>query len=576
LWQSLFSNIDLIKQVAIRLPIEDFLNLYAIKKQFYWIINSHFLSFIKEYVAYNASETATIFTYAQYVKTMFYDPAVRPSSRNPNRNRTIPSLRWLQKIMHCGDTVDKIIALLACEGIYLPRGTSLVMKKIWFLLEHPTTGSRVAIVRDAKMWTDKELLLANMFIIKLDLRFGDPWRGQGEAALTTLMLTQKSLVPLLRLLEGHYTHSYSGFVNHIVESFYIEVEHAGQRDEFGDWDEEFDEDAMEQAALVIGEEEMEEYELAQQGLEYAPQTVEEYLAADGDRPLQPLGTNPQPQAIIPFMGQLGTVLGQPQHTQAHAVPNQLQIQAPGMQFPDQHDPDQQALILYLEQEIPDVETDDDEDVDFDPNARVNNDLDDGADLNLATFNDNDFSDEDLDYHPDAIIHNEPEAGALIPQPAPAEAPVVVYTPPDSNDLFGLNYTAYASLRGEHWDRYQRPLLSPDVLIMNESASRGLNLHEHLDDMLLWGFRDPRTGDPIPAVRKEWLDGEDDVKYEEVEHAEERSDWEDYFEVMQVRGDTEDGDDEEWDTADPLESQAMVWPGWGTGPGWEEPQSYGSY
>ncbi|KAF2801585.1 uncharacterized protein BDZ99DRAFT_364762, partial [Mytilinidion resinicola] len=240
LLQNILDNSDLSLALAINLPIKQFIDLYAISKHFHWEVNSHLQGYIKAYIAHNAPDTAKIFKWSQYAKSTIYDPAVRPIGIHPavplafrDRNRTIPALRWLQKVMHREHVANKIVSLLACEGLRLPHGTTTIIKKIWFLLEQPTCGQRAATLKDRKSWTDRDLLLATILFHKLDLRFTDPEHGKGEPALRTFLLTQKSLDPMLRVLEGYYSRKdkYTEFVNLILEAFYNEVRHAGMFDE---------------------------------------------------------------------------------------------------------------------------------------------------------------------------------------------------------------------------------------------------------------------------------------------------------------------------------------------------------
>ncbi|KAF2496570.1 hypothetical protein BU16DRAFT_525727 [Lophium mytilinum] len=432
LLQSILDVSDLSLRLAINLPIEQFIDLYAISKQFHWNVNSHVQGYIKAYAAHNAPDTAKVFKWTQYVKSTIYDPAVRPIGIRPgvplrlkDLNRTIPALRWLQKIMHRETVVHRIVSLLACDRIRLPYGTAVVLKKIWFLLELPTCGQRVSILRDGKAWPEKHLLLATMFFHKLDLRFTDLEEGLGEPALRNLLLTQRSLVPMMRVLEGYYDRKdkYSEFVNLVLEAFYDENADAGIDGEDYE-DDEYDSD-----------EELDEIE---DGIVF-DLTDAERTAILADMPSLE-GTNAQ--------------LVQ-QHPQAAETP-----------YGDM------TVAEFFEMQ---------EDADFDSDSE-------GPDDNL--------------------VLNPGHADPRLNQP--------VQPDPDPNLILDTDSTRFGALGHEFWNRSRPKLYTPDYLILFEAFVRGLNLHQYVDDMIIWGNKDPRNMKAIPPIRRAWLEGEDNRKYEDVE------------------------------------------------------------
>ena len=96
--------------------------------------------------------------------------------------------------------VDEILALMAAEGHNFPAGTSLTIKKIWFTLDISDNYRRVGIMHNRRFWTDADLYLATEFIIKLDMRLTHPVTGTGDTGLRKMLLGQRSLSMLWKVL----------------------------------------------------------------------------------------------------------------------------------------------------------------------------------------------------------------------------------------------------------------------------------------------------------------------------------------------------------------------------------------
>lgn len=97
--------------------------------------------------------------------------------------------------------VDEILSLLAAEGHLLPAGSSLAVKKIWFTMDISDNFRRVGLMHNRAFWKDEDLYLATEFVIKLDMRLTHPVTGTGDTGMRKMLLGQRSLSTLWRVLK---------------------------------------------------------------------------------------------------------------------------------------------------------------------------------------------------------------------------------------------------------------------------------------------------------------------------------------------------------------------------------------
>lgn len=192
---------ELLMELAKYLQIKDFVSLYTISKDFHDTIDGHLTHILKAYAAYNAPESSRIFVFGLYRPLCKLDPAGRPDRLDPRFPRMVPSLRWLRMVMHREKCVRDILACMAREGHRMPRTMSLTLKKMWLTMDIATSARRVQLMHNDRYWTDNDLFNAQMFFIKLDMRFNDPIDGPGDDGLRKLMLGQRGLTPLCQLLK---------------------------------------------------------------------------------------------------------------------------------------------------------------------------------------------------------------------------------------------------------------------------------------------------------------------------------------------------------------------------------------
>jgi hypothetical protein len=192
---------ELIIELCMYLRCRDFVSLYAISKDFHETANGHMTHIMKTYASHNAPESAKIFVFTFYDHLCMPDPTRYPHPRIPDRVRKVPSLKWLQMVMHRERAVRDILACMAREGFRMPKSMSLTLKKTWLTMDISTCAGRARLMHNEKFWTDFDLYNFMMFVIKLDLRCNDPVANAGDDGLRKLFLGQRGLTPLRNLLK---------------------------------------------------------------------------------------------------------------------------------------------------------------------------------------------------------------------------------------------------------------------------------------------------------------------------------------------------------------------------------------
>ena len=233
LLSAILRHSDLTLAFACCLHPHEMLSLYCISKPFYYFVNSHYTTYVLQNARLHAPEAEQIFPPRCYSTLCVRDPVQRRhAGQNDNGSfvtksedgrevRLVPSLRWLQMVEYREKAVDQILLLLAMKGHQLPARVRQTIKKIWFLMDAGSNATRVSLIHDRSYFTDDDLFLATGFFIKLDMCFMDPIDGQGETSLRKLLLGQRSLSSLLRVLRGEWLTNYEelcqGFVRYAYE-----------------------------------------------------------------------------------------------------------------------------------------------------------------------------------------------------------------------------------------------------------------------------------------------------------------------------------------------------------------------
>ncbi|KAL1836643.1 hypothetical protein VTJ49DRAFT_4818 [Mycothermus thermophilus] len=222
---SLSSCVELAVEVCKHLRPIDIVNLYSVSKDFHTAINEHMRSSVMAWSRHMAPKASRVFSSPVYYRWFIPDPAFRRVTHDdvelgqpqqdqarmdglPTLNATegqvrlIPGLLWLQMVVHREVRVRDILACLARRGHRLPEGTHMTLTKLWLVMDAATTQARMMLLNNPDFFTNEDLFLAQMFIVKLILLFNDPVFGPGSTMLMRLMLGQRGLSPLWALLRG--------------------------------------------------------------------------------------------------------------------------------------------------------------------------------------------------------------------------------------------------------------------------------------------------------------------------------------------------------------------------------------
>ncbi|KAF2734629.1 hypothetical protein EJ04DRAFT_418177, partial [Polyplosphaeria fusca] len=201
IYKALLRHPNLFFPFALRLPPHTLLSLYAIDKEFHYRLNRYSISIMHDYVSRLAPTAARIFAWRLYPHLCISDPVLKPMDARPHLARDIPSLRWVSMVLYRGRVVRQVLTLLGIEGHRVPARAEEALMRFWVLMDLGTFGARRRYLREG--WGKVDVLLVQMFFVKVDMRMGHPVTGGAEGGwLGHLLLTQKSLVTLRDVLMG--------------------------------------------------------------------------------------------------------------------------------------------------------------------------------------------------------------------------------------------------------------------------------------------------------------------------------------------------------------------------------------
>jgi hypothetical protein len=189
-----------ILRLARHLEPKSLLDLYAISKPFHFIMNSHFTTYIKESALYWAPKSNYIFPWRCYRRLTIKDPGFRTVPGKPEKARDVPGFRWLQMVCYRQRVVEQIIEDMAKHGHICPEEFEETLKKIWFTMDLPRNGNRIGVLHQPGYWLNRDIFLASMFFMKLDMRLSDPVEGTGETQLRGLIFGSRNLLSLRDVL----------------------------------------------------------------------------------------------------------------------------------------------------------------------------------------------------------------------------------------------------------------------------------------------------------------------------------------------------------------------------------------
>ena len=225
IFNALLKYPELTLEFSKQLGLEDLISLYAISKEFHFLVNGRFTAMILGQSNAKASESSKTFIFRCYKSLCMRDPARRLNESKPDELRFIPSFRWLRMILFREAVVDDILRSLAAEGHRVPKQTRLTIKKIWFTIDISDNARRIGLMHNTTFWSNKDLFLATMFFIKLDMRLTHPTAGNGEIGLRKMLLGQRSLSTLAKVLRREEMRTQVDMLRMIVRFNYEPPQH---------------------------------------------------------------------------------------------------------------------------------------------------------------------------------------------------------------------------------------------------------------------------------------------------------------------------------------------------------------
>ena len=222
---SLCTCTELIVEVCKHLRPLDIVVLYSLNKNFHYTLNKSMRSSIFAWATHMAPAATRIYSSPVYCRWFVPDPDNRRVTRvdqelsqtrpgqakvdgQPPLNdkegevRLIPGLLWLQMVVNREIRVRDIIACLARRGHRMPKDSHVSLKKMWLIMDAATSQARMLLLNNPDFFSNEDLYIAQLFMIKLILAFNDPIFGPQSSMLMRLMLGQRGLSPLWALLRG--------------------------------------------------------------------------------------------------------------------------------------------------------------------------------------------------------------------------------------------------------------------------------------------------------------------------------------------------------------------------------------
>ncbi|KAJ6281485.1 hypothetical protein J3E71DRAFT_380571 [Bipolaris maydis] len=224
-YKAILRHKNLFFQFALRLPYSSIIDLYAIDKEFHYRLNKYSVSLIHDYARRNAPLAGHIFSWVLYPQLCISDPMLRPMNERQWLARDVPGFRWVGMILWRQNIVRSILTILSMEGHRVPAACEATLMKFWCLMEMKTTKLRLSFLNDKEIWADDDIINFQLLLVKLDMRFSGPILGNGCCQLASMLLSQKSLSTLWKVLSGKLKLNYETTSNMVTETY-----HAGELD----------------------------------------------------------------------------------------------------------------------------------------------------------------------------------------------------------------------------------------------------------------------------------------------------------------------------------------------------------
>ncbi|XP_014558820.1 hypothetical protein COCVIDRAFT_35870 [Bipolaris victoriae FI3] len=221
-YKAILRHNNLFFQFALRLPYSSIIDLYAIDKEFHYRLNKYSVSLIHDYAHHHAPLASHIFSWVLYPQLCISDPMLRPMDERQWLARDVPGFRWVGMILWRQKIVRSILTILSMEGHRVPAACEATLMKFWCLMEMKTTKLRLSFLKDKEIWADADIINFQLLLVKLDMRFSDPILGNGCCQLASLLLGQKSLSTLWKVLSGKLKLGYDTLSSMVVRTYHAD------------------------------------------------------------------------------------------------------------------------------------------------------------------------------------------------------------------------------------------------------------------------------------------------------------------------------------------------------------------
>ncbi|KAI9933243.1 hypothetical protein ASPWEDRAFT_30094 [Aspergillus wentii DTO 134E9] len=182
---------ELLLKLTEYLPVRGIINLFSISKGFHHFLKARLSDFINRQALTRAPGSARLFPFRCYRKLCIEIP--RTESSAEDGNHLAPSLKWLSMICCREKVVHDVMRNLREIDPALPNRCQTIIKKLWFLMDMPDNERRIFTIRNKNLWPDNDIFFANLFLIRLDMRFANRAIGRGQSGMRRLLMAQPSL-----------------------------------------------------------------------------------------------------------------------------------------------------------------------------------------------------------------------------------------------------------------------------------------------------------------------------------------------------------------------------------------------
>lgn len=206
---TIITHPDIALRITEELDIEDLINLQITSKACRTFTVKYLPKIIRLQALHKSRAACHIFPWRCYQRLWFKRPALdydaqRLPGVHPTESVTAytVSLRWLKMVKYRDETVHSIIHALTSAGYGFPYRYKPTIFKLWFLMDIPDMKRRMWTIQNRNLWTDLDLFMATLFIVRIDL-YVKTARDNASGGQRRLIMAQRGLKFCLDVLNGN-------------------------------------------------------------------------------------------------------------------------------------------------------------------------------------------------------------------------------------------------------------------------------------------------------------------------------------------------------------------------------------